>query len=167
LAGNGIVLPRGGYGDKPGFLAGLDGRGLRHVGEVPKSFRYCGRRPRGRQTRSRADDLVRHSPLFTRQRWRRFRLARATLGEKSFVSNAPAGTPLGVLLRAAFRRWNGEHAIRVSKQEIGFKHYAGRRYVGPMRHQVLCLLLPFVAVQARGLREGTTRRWRWSRGAGA
>jgi SRSO17 transposase len=178
-----------GYGDKPGFLAGLDGRGLRYVGEVPKSFRCCGRRPRGRQTRSRADDLVRHSPLFTRQRWRRFRLARETLGEqeweakaarvwlsadggpgrgkywlswarnvrtgeeKYFVSNAPAGTPLGVLLRAAFRRWNVEHAIRVSKQEIGFKHYEGRSYVGLMRHQVLCLLmLTFVADQARGLR---------------
>jgi SRSO17 transposase len=178
-----------GYGDKPRFLQGLDGRRLLYVGEVPKSFRCYGRRPRGRRARSRADDLVRHSPLFTAQPWRRFRLARQTLGEqeweakaarvwlsgdagpgrrkhwliwarnvrtgeqKYFVSNAPAATPLETLLRVAFRRWNVEHAIRVSKQELGFKHYEGRNYLGLMRHQVLGLLmLTFVADQADRLR---------------
>src|SRR5260370_41710581 len=35
-----------GYGAKPGFLLGLDGRHRHHVGEVPNSFRCSTRRPR-------------------------------------------------------------------------------------------------------------------------
>ena len=50
-----------GYGDKPGYLEGLDQRQQRYVGEVPKSFRCFGRRPRPGQKASRADDLVRVS----------------------------------------------------------------------------------------------------------
>src|SRR2546421_5462962 len=44
-----------GYGDKPGYLQGLDGRKLRYVGEVPKSFRCFGHRPRAAASSSRAD----------------------------------------------------------------------------------------------------------------
>jgi SRSO17 transposase len=174
-----------GYGDKPGFLQGLGERHLRYVGEVPRSFR-C-RAPGSRLRRaSRADDLVRHSPLFTQQPWRRFRLPRQTLGDqeweakaarvrlslggkrtywliwarnvrtgeqKYFVSNAPARTPLRRLLRVAFRRWNVEHAFRISKSEIGFRHFEGRSYVALMRHLTLCLVtLTFVAGQAERLR---------------
>jgi SRSO17 transposase len=174
-----------GYGDKPGFLQGLQERHLHYVGEVPKSFR-C-RAPGSRQRRaSRADDLVRHSPLFARQSWQRFRLTRQTLGEqewevkaarvrlswgggrqywliwarnvrtgeeKYFVSNAPARTPLRRLLRVAFSRWNVEHEFRISKSELGFRHYEGRNYVGLMRHLTLCLVtLTFVAGQAQRLR---------------
>lgn len=176
-----------GYGDKPGFLQGLGSRQQRYVGEVPKSFRCLGvRRQRGRPTSSRADDLVRHSPLFTRKRWQRFRLTRQTLGEqawevkaarvwlrwdeqrkywllwarnvrtgeeKYFVSNAPKRTPVRLLLRVAFGRWNIEHDFRVSKGELGFRHFEGRSYPGLMRHQVLCgVLLTFVADQAEQLR---------------
>jgi SRSO17 transposase len=66
------------YGKAPDFLTGLDDRHLRYVGEVPKSF-HCGlARPGPGRPASRADDLVRHSPAFTRQRWRRFRLHRQT-----------------------------------------------------------------------------------------
>jgi SRSO17 transposase len=174
-----------GYGDKPGFLQGLEQRHLPYVGEVPKSFRCRGRGARRRRA-SRADDLVRHSPLFTQQPWRRFRLQRQTLGdqeweakaarvslkldgrrtywliwarnvrtgeEKYFVSNAPARTPLRRLLRVAFRRWNVEHDFRVSKSEIGFRHFEGRNYVALMRHLTLCLVtLTFVADQAERLR---------------
>jgi SRSO17 transposase len=174
-----------GYGDKPGFLQGLGERQLRYVGEVPKSFR-C-RAPGAHSRRaSRADDLVRHSPLFTQQPWRRFRLGRQTLGEqeweakaarvrlsfggqraywliwarnvrtgeqKYFVSNAPARASLRRLLRVAFRRWNVEHAIRLSKSEIGLRHFEGRNYVALMRHLTLCLVtLTFVAGQAERLR---------------
>ena len=79
--------------------------------------------------------------------------------QKYFVSNAPTGTAPEKLLRVAFVRWNVEHAIRVSKQELGFKHYEGRHYVGLMRHQVLGLLmLTFVADQAGRLGGGKTRR---------
>jgi SRSO17 transposase len=179
-----------GYGDKPGFLEGLGDRRLRYVGEVPKSFR-C-RAPGTRQRRaSRADDLVRHSPLFTQQPWRRFRLPRQTLGEqewqakaarvrlsfggkrtywliwarnvrtgeeKYFVSNAPRRTSLLRLLRVAFCRWNVEHAIRISKSELGFRHFEGRNYTALMRHLTLCLVtLTFVAGQAERLRGEKSR----------
>ncbi|MFL5337712.1 MAG: IS701 family transposase [Geminicoccaceae bacterium] len=77
-----------GYGDKPGYLQGLDGRKLRYVGEVPKSFRCFGHRPRAAASSSRADDLVRHSPLFYRQAWQVVRLARQTLGEQAWQVKA-------------------------------------------------------------------------------
>lgn len=177
------------YGSKPGFLAGLDERQLPYVGEVPKSFACLTRKPPAGQKGRRADHLVRHSPAFTHQRWRAFRLTRQTLGpqeweakaarvwlssqagvsagqywlvwarnrrtgeEKYFVSHAPARTSLRRLLRVGFARWNVEHAIRVSKSELGFRHYEGRSYVGLMRHLVLCLLmLTFAAGRAERLR---------------
>jgi SRSO17 transposase len=77
-----------GYGDKPGFRQGLDQRQLRYVGEVPKSFRCYGVRPRPGQVASRADDLVRHSPRFGRRRWQRFGLARQTLGDQEWEVKA-------------------------------------------------------------------------------
>ena len=175
-----------GYGDKPGYLEGLDQRRQRYVGEVPKSFRCFGRRPRPGRKASRADDLVRHSPLFHRQRWRRVRLARQTVGpqewevkaarvwlawgggrsywllwarnprtgeQKYFVSNAPAGESVERIVRAGFCRWNVEHGIRLSKGEIGFRHFEGRSYVALLRHLVLCCVaLTFVAGQAERLR---------------
>jgi SRSO17 transposase len=73
--------------------------------------------------------------------------------EKYFVSNAPEETPLGVMLRVAFRRWNVEHGLRISKSEISFRHYEGRNYTGLMRHLMLCCVtLTFVAGQADRLR---------------
>jgi SRSO17 transposase len=189
VRGNGVHLDwltfDEGYGDKPGFLQGV-GQSLHYVGEVPKSFRCRVAGQRLRRRASRADDLVRHSPLFTRQSWQRFHLSRQTLGdqqwevkaarvrlawdgqrdywllwarnvrtgeEKYFVSNAPARTPLRRLLRVAFCRWNVEHEFRVSKSEIGFRHFEGRSYVGLMRHLTLCLVtLTFAAGQAVRLR---------------
>ena len=66
----------------------------------------------------------------------------AATGEvKYFVSNAPADTPLGRLLRVAFTRWNVEHSSRAAKSEIGFGHYEGRNYTGLMRHPLLCLVV--------------------------
>jgi SRSO17 transposase len=175
-----------GYGDKPGYLQGLDSRQQRYVGEVPKSFRCFGRPPRPGQRASRADDLVRHSPLFSRQDWQVVRLPRQTAGdqewqvkaarvwlawgggrtswllwarnprtgeEKYFVSNAAADEPVERLLRAGFCRWNVEHSIRLSKSEIGFRHFEGRNYGALMRHLTLCCLtLTFVAGHAAGLR---------------
>jgi SRSO17 transposase len=73
--------------------------------------------------------------------------------EKYFVSNASVGTKLEVLLRVAFRRWPIEHSFRVSKGEMGFRHYEGRSYVGLMRHLVLCLVvMRFAAGEAERLR---------------
>jgi SRSO17 transposase len=74
--------------------------------------------------------------------------------EKYWLSNAPEETPLRLLLVVAFSRWNVEHAIRVSKSELGLRHFEGRSYVALMRHLTLCLLmLTFVAEQAEQLRE--------------
>src|SRR5205085_1290667 len=73
-----------GYGDKPGYLQGLDERRVRYVGEVPKSFRCFGRRPRPGQKASRADDLVRHSSRFGRQSGQVVRLSRQTVGDQEW-----------------------------------------------------------------------------------
>lgn len=179
-----------GYGDKPGFLRGLDGQAVPYVGEVPKSFRCFTAPPRPGQAGHRADDLARHSPAFRRQAWQEFRLARQTLGEqtwqakaapvwlafdgvpgegrygliwarnertgeeKYFVAGAGAeGAPLGRQLRVGFSRWNVEHGLRLSKSELGFRHFEGRSYAGLMRHLTLCCVtLTFVAGRAAELR---------------
>jgi SRSO17 transposase len=73
--------------------------------------------------------------------------------EKYFLSNARPDAKVQTLVRVAFRRWHVEHAIRVSKSEIGFTHYEGRNYTALMRHQILCLLmLTFVAEHTERLR---------------
>lgn len=74
--------------------------------------------------------------------------------EKFFVSNAPADTPVALLVRVAFRRWNIEHCFRTAKGELGFTHFEGRRYVALMRHLTLGLLtLGFVAEHTERLRK--------------
>ena len=61
--------------------------------------------------------------------------------------------PVTRVVRAAFARWNVEHAFRVAKGEAGLTHYEGRSYVGLMRHLVLCLaVVGFVALRAAELR---------------
>jgi SRSO17 transposase len=179
------------YGKAPDFLTGLNTRHLLYVGEVPKSFHCSVARPRRGQSTPRADNLVRHSPAFQQQPWRRFRLHHQTEGdtvwqakaaqvwisggggrtywliwarnpatgeEKYFVSNAPARTALGRLLRVSFGRWNVEHCIRASKGEVGFRDFQGRHYVGLMRHLTLCLVtLTFAAGQAARLRGEKSR----------
>ena len=178
-----------GYGDKPGFLRGLDALGVPYVGEVPRSFRCFGAPPRAGQPGHRADDLVRHSPAFSRQGWQTFALSRQALGEqtwqakaapvwlwldgepgagdyrlirarnertgeeKYFLCGGAAAAPLRLRLRVGFTRWNVEHALRLSKTEIGLRHFEGRSYTGLMRHLMLCLVtLTFVAGRAEGLR---------------
>jgi SRSO17 transposase len=77
-----------GYGDKPGFLHELDRQGLSYVGEVPKSFRCFTAPPRPGEAGHRADDLVRHSPVFYDQPWQTFTLARQTLGAQVWQAKA-------------------------------------------------------------------------------
>jgi SRSO17 transposase len=67
-----------GYGCAGDFLAGL-GQQL-YVGEVPCSW-WCFARAEAEHP-SRADDLVRHSPLFHQQPFQEIRLARQTVGEQ-------------------------------------------------------------------------------------
>jgi SRSO17 transposase len=75
---------------------------------------------------------------------------RATDEYKYFVSNAPPRTDLGLLLRVAFCRADVEYLFRVAKGEVGLSHFEGRRYVGLMRHMILCqLVLLFLAEQTQ------------------
>src|SRR5262245_9925263 len=182
------------YGKRPGFLAGLDQRQVRFVGEVPRTLSCLaatrsGERP-GPAVRGRpAEEVVKASSAFLGQPWRVLRLARQTaedqvwrgkaarvwlrsgegwsagtdgLGwasndttgeEKFFLSNAPADTPVEVLVRVAFRRAGVEHGFRVCKSELGFTHFEGRSYLALMRHLSLCLTaMAFVAEHTERLR---------------
>jgi len=95
----------------------------------------------------------RHRDLTTRTYWLIVARNTATGQVKYFISNASAETPVEILLRVAFCRWNVEHALRVCKSEIGFSHFEGRSYVALMRHQILCLVvLGFVAEHTDRLR---------------
>jgi SRSO17 transposase len=67
------------YGASAEFLDGLGQQP--YVGEVPCSW-WCFARPKDAWHPSRADDLVRYSPLFNQQPWRPIRLQRQTLGEQ-------------------------------------------------------------------------------------
>jgi SRSO17 transposase len=113
-----------GYGDKPGFLHGLDGRGRRYVGEVPKSFRCGTRRPRPHQAGHRADQLVRHSPVFQQQRWRRFRLHHQTTGDSIWEAKAAQVWVSGCADRSHWLIWarnpaTGEEKYFVSNAPAG------------------------------------------------
>jgi SRSO17 transposase len=71
------------YGKAPGFVAGLDERKQRFVGEVPRTYsclaaHRSGRRP-DEQTKGRAaEDVVRHCTAFRSQEWQVLRLHRQT-----------------------------------------------------------------------------------------
>jgi SRSO17 transposase len=196
--GNGVVLDwltfDEEYGKRPGFVAGLDERRLRFVGEVPRSLSCLaavrsGRRPDEATKGRAAEEVVGASAAFRSQPWQVFRLTRETLAdhvwrvkaarawlssaggwsagtywliwasndrtgeEKFFLSNAAADTPVGVLLRVAFRRAGVEHCFRVCKSELGFTHFEGRSYPALLRHVTLSLVaLAFVAEHTERLR---------------
>jgi SRSO17 transposase len=74
-----------GYGKAPEFICGLDERNLQFVGEVPKILSCLavngpGRRPADTVKGRRADDVVRHSPAFLKQTWRKVTLSRQSMG---------------------------------------------------------------------------------------
>jgi SRSO17 transposase len=75
------------YGKRPGFVAGLDQRQRRFVGEVPRTFSCLaairsGRRP-DEQTKGRAAEaVVKVSSAFRRQPWQVLRLSRETLSDQ-------------------------------------------------------------------------------------
>jgi SRSO17 transposase len=182
------------YGKSPDFIAGLDERQLRFVGEVPRTLsclvvNRSARQPAEGVAGRKAEDAVRNSRQFREQRWQVVRLKRQSLAdqvwrvkaarvwlhgaggwsagtywlvwasndetgeEKFFLSNAPADTPVGTLVRVAFRRWNIEHTFRVGKSELGFAHFEGRDYTALLRHLSLCLVaMTFVAEQTDRLR---------------
>ena len=80
---------------------------------------------------------------------------------KFFVSNAPEGTPLEVLLHVAFSRWHVERCFQDEKDKIGLSHFEVRNYVSLRRHLILTalshLFLARVHQQWRGEKSGTDR----------
>jgi len=56
---------------------------------------------------------------------------------KYFVSNAPHGVPLEVLLHVAFSRWHVERCFQDEKNEVGLSHFEMRNYVSLRRHLIL------------------------------
>ncbi len=84
-----------GYGSKPGLLADLRQRRQHFVGEVPCSLRCFTQQPVGTQGAGhRADDLVRHSKVFTQQPWREIRVPRETVVDQVWRYK---GTPVWVV----------------------------------------------------------------------
>ena len=70
------------YGKCPGFLRGLDERGLRFVGEAPRTLSCLPATAAGQPLAStkgrQAEEVVRSARVFRDQRWRVVRLARQT-----------------------------------------------------------------------------------------
>ncbi len=65
---------------------------------------------------------------------------------KFFLSNAPEGTPLQVLLLVAFSRWRIERLFEDSKTELGMDHFEVRKYPSIVRHLILtCISHLFLA----------------------
>jgi SRSO17 transposase len=78
---------------------------------------------------------------------------------KFFISNAPANTRVGTLLKVAFSRWRIERCFEDQKGEIGLDQYEGRRYLGLKRHLILSsvsyLFLAQVQREWAGEKSGT------------
>jgi SRSO17 transposase len=68
---------------------------------------------------------------------------------KFFISNAPANTSVGTLLKVAFSRWRIERCFEDQKSEIGLDQYEGRRYLGLKRHLILSSVSYLFLAQVR------------------
>ena len=74
------------YGHVPMFWFCLDALGQRGIGEVPCNFRCWPTRPacrsfQGPHAAKRVDNVCRHSPLFTKQDWRKVKIKNTTRGQ--------------------------------------------------------------------------------------
>jgi len=56
---------------------------------------------------------------------------------KYFISNAPPGTPLEVLLHVAFSRYQVERCFEEEKGELGMDHFEVRNYTSLKRHLLI------------------------------
>lgn len=79
------------YGDKPAFVAGLEAMGQPFVLEVPRDLTGWSHEPADAgEPRSRAEDLCRHSPVFTGRRWKRYHVKDSTRGPMVWEAKAAA-----------------------------------------------------------------------------
>lgn len=75
---------------------------------------------------------------------------------KYFLSNAPADTPVEVLLHVAFSRWHIERVFEDGKGEIGLDHFEVRGYLSLTRHLVLSMVsFLFLMEQTQRLQKKT------------
>jgi SRSO17 transposase len=72
---------------------------------------------------------------------------------KYFVSNAPAGTPLEVMLHVAFQRFHVELCFQEEKDELGMDHFEVRNYLSLKRHLLLTAVSHLFLAKVR-------RKWR-------
>jgi SRSO17 transposase len=77
---------------------------------------------------------------------------------KYFISNAPAGTPLEMLLQVGFSRWGVERCFEDQKTELGMDHFEVRNFKSLERHlAITSVSLLFLARTRQKLRgEKTT-----------
>jgi SRSO17 transposase len=68
---------------------------------------------------------------------------------KYFVSNAPAGTPLEVMLHVAFQRFHVELCFQEEKDELGMDHFEVRNYLSLKRHLLLTAVSHLFLAKAR------------------
>lgn len=77
---------------------------------------------------------------------------------KVYLSNAPADTPKGELVRLAGMRWPIETAIEEGKGNLGMDHYEVRSWLGWHHHMTECILAHHFLVRAqRRLKRGRLR----------
>ena len=80
-----------------------------------------------------------------------------------YLSNAPATTPLPMLVRMSGMRWAVECSFAESKGEVGLDHYETRSWLGGHPHIALALLAHH-CLCGYGCSWGTRRRCsRWSK----
>jgi SRSO17 transposase len=73
---------------------------------------------------------------------------------KYFFSNAPAHTPVEVLLHVAFSRWHIERLFEDGKGQVGMDHFEVRHYLPFIRHLILSMVsYLYLAKQTQRLRE--------------
>ncbi len=66
---------------------------------------------------------------------------------KTYLSNAPADTPLGTLVRLSGMRWPIERCLEEGKQLLGLGDYEVRSWRGWHHHLTLCILAHFFLVR--------------------
>jgi SRSO17 transposase len=77
---------------------------------------------------------------------------------KYFLSNAPAGVPLEVVLHVAFSRWPVERTLEDQKSELGMSNFMVRKYPSVLRHlRITQVSHLFLARQTERLREKKSR----------
>lgn len=77
------------YGGKPAFVAGLEAMGQPFVLEVPRNLTGWSHAPANPDApRSEAQDLCRHSPVFTGTKWKRFLVKQTTKGPMVWEARA-------------------------------------------------------------------------------